>query len=231
MGTGLLADRHQGGVTAHQIQDLRGDQLVIEHHFGLLDLLQRLEGQQARIAGARPHQHHLADLALGLVQPLIEPAFGTLPVLLLDQTGEGIGGEGSLPETAAIRDGREQLLGLAAHPAGELRQPAQMAGQQTFEPLAQQPHQYRSLAAAGDGDHQRGSVYDGGEDEAGTHRVVHHIDEQAEPVGALVDEGIDLEIVGGGHHQLLARQMRWGETLGKVGETAGKFGKARLEFG
>ncbi len=105
VGTGLLADRDQGGITAHQIQDLRRDQLVIEHHFRLLDLLQRLEGQQTRIARARTDQHHLAHLALGLVEPVIEPGFGTLPILLFDKPCQGVGGKCPLPEAATIRNG------------------------------------------------------------------------------------------------------------------------------
>ncbi len=145
VGTRLLADRHQSRITAHQLEDLGGDQLVIEHHLGLLDLLQRLEGQQARIAGARPHQHHFPHLGLGLVQTLVQPALGPLPIFLLNQTGQGVGGKGALPEAATIGDGREHPFGFVAHPAGEFGQTTEMARQQALEPLAQQAHQYGAL--------------------------------------------------------------------------------------
>ena len=231
MGTGLLADRHQGGVTAHQVQDLRGDQLVIEHHFGLLNLLQRLEGQQARIPWARPHQYHLAHFALGFVQPLIEPALCPLPILFLNQTGEGVGGEGPLPEAAAIGERSEHPLGLDPHPARELGQSAQMAGQQALESLAQQTHQHRGLAAAGDGHHQGRAVDDRGEDKAGALGVVHHIHKEPELVGALIDEGVDLEAVGGSHHQDLAGQMGRVEASRHMGEATGKLMEVGLELG
>lgn len=67
MGARLLADRYQSGIAAHQIEDLGGDQLVVEHHFGLLNLLQRLEGQEARVTGARADQYNLAHFAFRLV--------------------------------------------------------------------------------------------------------------------------------------------------------------------
>ncbi|MNQ34838.1 hypothetical protein D3C85_483090 [compost metagenome] len=231
VGTGLLADRHQGGVTAHQVQDLRGDQLVIEHHFGLLDLLQRLEGQQARIPWARPYQHHFSHFGLGLVQPVIEPVLGPMPIGFLDQTGEGVGGKGALPEAAAIGERSEHPLGLDPHPARELGQSAEMAGQQALEPFAQQAHQHGRLATAGDGHHQGRTVDDGGEDKAGALGIVHHIDEQTELVGALIDQGIDLEIVGRRHHQDLASQMGRIEARRHMGEATGKLMEFGLELG
>ena len=231
VGAGLLADRHQGGIAAHQIEDLGGDQLVIEHHFGLLNLLQRLEGQQARIAGARPHQHHLAHFALRQVEAIVQPLLGPLPIFFLNQTGQGVGGKGALPETATIGDRREHPLGLVAHPAGELGQPTEMARQQALQTLAQQAHQHRRLAAAGDGHHDGAAIDDGGEDKAGALGVVHHVDEQTELVGALIDQGVDFEIVGSGHHQDLASQMGRGEALRQMGEAIGKLVEVGFQFG
>ena len=231
VGTRLLADRHQGGVAAHQVQDLGGDQLVIEHHFGLLDLLQRLEGQQARIPRARPYQHHFSHFGTGFVQSLVQPLLGTLPIGFLNQTGQGVGGKGALPEAAAIGEGGQHLLGPAAHPAGELRQTAKMAGQQALEPLAQQAHQHGGLAAAGDGHHDGAAIDDGGEDKAGALGVIHQVDEQTALGGALVDQGIDLEIVGRGHHQDLPCQVGRVETRRHMGEATGKFMELGLERG
>lgn len=231
MGAGLLADRHQGGIAAHQVQDLGRDQLVVEHHFGLLNLLQRLEGQQARIAGARPHQHHLAHFACRMVEAIVQPLLGPLPIFFLNQTGQGVGGKGALPEAATVGNGREHPLGLVTDPAGELGQPTKMARQQALQPLAQQAHQHRCLAAAGDGHHDGAAIDDGREDEAGTLGVIHHIDEQTQLVGTLINEGVDFEVVGRHHYQNLACQMGRSEALGQMGKTTGKFREFGFQFG
>ena len=102
VGSRLLADRHQSGIAAHQIEDLGGDQLVVKHHFSLLNLLQRLEGQEARIAGARADQHHFSYFAFRLIEAIAQPLLGTLPILFLNQAGEGVGSKGALPEAATI---------------------------------------------------------------------------------------------------------------------------------
>ncbi len=106
-----------------------------------------------------------------------------------------------------------------------------MAGQQTLESLAQQAHQDGGLATAGDGHHQGRAIYDGGKDETGTLGVIHHIDEQTQLVGTLIDQGVDFEIVGGGHHQQLTGQVRRGEALDQMGKTAGKFGEFGFNLG
>ncbi len=56
----LLADEDPLGIPAHQCHHFVGDQPVIDHHVRLLHLAQGVQGEQARIAGAGPHQHHLA---------------------------------------------------------------------------------------------------------------------------------------------------------------------------
>ncbi len=231
VGAGLLADRHQGGIAAHQVQDLGGDQLVVEHHLGLLDLLQRLEGQQARIAGSRPYQHHLAHFAFRIVEPLVQPLLGPLPIGFLNQTGQGVGGKRPLPEAAAVGNGGEHPLGPVAYPTGELGQAAEVARQQALEPLAQQAHQHRRLAAAGDRHHDGAAIDDGGEDKAGALGVVHHVDEQTELVGALIDQSVHLEVVGGGYHQDLAGQVGRGEALRQMGEATGKFMEVGFQLG
>ena len=106
-----------------------------------------------------------------------------------------------------------------------------MAGQQTLESLAQQAHQDGGLATAGDGNHQGRAIYDGGKDETGAFGVIHHIDEQTQLVGALINQGVDLEIVGGGHHQDLIGQMGRRKTLDQMSETAGKFGEFGFNLG
>ncbi len=230
VGACLLADRHQSSVAAYQIEDLGGDQLVVEHHFSLLNLLQRLESQEARIAGARADQHHLAHFAFRLIEAIAQPLLGPLPILFFNQASEGVGGKGALPEAATIGNRGEHPFGLVTHPAGELGQPAKMARQQALQPLAQQAHQHRRLAAAGDRHHQRRAIDDRGKDKAGTLGVIHHVDEQTQLVGTLIDEGVDFEIISRRHYQNLACQMGRGEALGKMGKTTGKFHKFRFKL-
>ena len=58
---GPLAHEYFFGFAAHKLQHLFGYQCVVQHHIGLLDALQRLEGQQACIARASANQRYLAN--------------------------------------------------------------------------------------------------------------------------------------------------------------------------
>ena len=90
-----------------------------------------------------------------------------------------------------------------------------MLGQQGFEFFPQQAGQHRGLAAGGDGHHQRRAVDDRRHDEAGAFRVIHHVGEDPRLIGALVDQGVHLAPIGGGHHQPLARQLLRREFTGQ----------------
>ena len=105
-----------------------------------------------------------------------------------------------------------------------------MAWQQALQPLAQQAYQHRRLATAGDRHHQRRAIDDRGEDKAGALGVIHHVDEQTQLIGTLINQCVDFEIVGRRHYQNLACQMGRGEALGQMGETTGEFRKFRFKL-
>jgi hypothetical protein len=82
---------------------------------------------------------------------------------------------------------------------GNLRHHAQPLRQQGFQPLAQQPRQYRRLAAAGNGDLDGVAVDNRGEDEVAAGGVVHRVHQQAAALRGLEHPLVQIGIVGGGH--------------------------------
>jgi hypothetical protein len=56
--SGRLADVEQPGALPDQIEHVVGDEAVVEHQVRRLDGPHRLEREQLRVTGPRPHQRH-----------------------------------------------------------------------------------------------------------------------------------------------------------------------------
>ena len=207
MRSSFLANTDTLGIATHQVQYLGRNQLIVEHHLGLLDLLQPLEGQQSRIARACAYQHYLAPYLLGGAQLFIQPdtGFGFAPTL--QQTQQAGGAQGSLPEAASLGDGGECRFHLATPLTGQTRQRPQMGGQQGLQTLAQQTGQHWRRPATGDGDHYGRAIYDGGEDKAGVSRIVYHIDPDLCLFGCLGHLTVNHLVIRRSNHQSLTGQM------------------------
>ena len=90
---GAFADEDTLGVAAHQRHDLFGDQPVVNHHVGLLDLLQPFQRQQAGIARPGAHQHHFTAIFRLFAEQLLELAFGQRGVVVGQRLRQPIVGE------------------------------------------------------------------------------------------------------------------------------------------
>ncbi len=150
-----LADENTLGVTAHQVEDGRRKQAVVQNHVRLLHQPQGAERQQIRIAGTGADQIDLAWRRLTRQQAL---QFCRGGGIVAAQGGLRTGSiEKPLPDRAALR----QFAGLGdARPLAmqKRRQPAVACRQPGLELLAQTPRQNRRRTAAGDRDLQRRAV-------------------------------------------------------------------------
>ncbi|MNO93190.1 hypothetical protein D3C76_847870 [compost metagenome] len=229
----LLADEDALGVAAHQRHHLVGDQPVIDHHVRLLHLAQGVQGEQTRIAGAGTDQHDFAVSLALLGKQAVGQLIGRGAIPPRQRLTEPVRPEQPLPEAAPLSHGGEARLDPLPQATGEGRHGAQMLRQQGFEFFPQQAGQHRGLAAGGDGHHQRRAVDDGRHDEAGACRVVHHIGKDPRLIRALVDQGVHLAPIGGGHHQPLARQLLRREFTGQPLDAAvgSQFRQLGVELG
>ena len=221
MGPSLLADADAFGIAANEVEHLRRHQLVIQHHLGLLDLLQPLEGQEPGITGTGPNQHNFPPLLLALGQLIGQPGATTRLIATLQQGGQARGGKCPLPVATTLADRVKSGLHLAAQLAGQTRQRAQVAGQQGFEPFAQQASQHGSGATTGDRHHDGRTIDDGGEDEAGARRIIHHVDPQTSRIGGGSHRRVDHFIIGSGNHQPLLRQLLGAEFAIQIMQSTG----------
>jgi hypothetical protein len=124
-----FADEHPVGIAAHQIHDVVGDQTVINHHVGLLDLLQPFERQQPGVAGAGANQHHFAAMIQRLRQQLLGGIRHGLPIVIGQRLRQPVVNKQLLPEASAFADGGKLLLHARAQMAGIAGQLAKMQGQ------------------------------------------------------------------------------------------------------
>ena len=246
---GALADIDALGLAAHEFEDFRRDQPVVEHDLGLLHQAQRAEGQQIGVAGAGADEIDLA-------------AFGRPP------RGEGLerfdqGGararhvarqrpladgavERLFPEAAArlrIAEPRPHRAASFLHQRG---QAAVARGNRRLEPGPQPPRQQRRGAAGGDGDEQGLAVYDRGQGEIALVRPLGDRDPDARRSGEGAGAGVRLGIAAGGDAERGAGEIfrlqrarhafaAPGARLGERFEIADEFGRegahprARLE--
>lgn len=73
MVSGSLADIEQPSMRRRQIQNIVGDEPIVEEEVGVLDHPQRLHRQQLRVAGPRPDQEHVPGAPPLLPRTLAAP--------------------------------------------------------------------------------------------------------------------------------------------------------------
>ncbi|MDR6353477.1 hypothetical protein Q3H58_000148 [Pseudomonas psychrotolerans] len=206
-----LADIDAIGIAPAHVEDGRGDQPVIEHHVSLLHQAQRTEGQQIRIAWAGTDQVDLTTEGFPFIRQLgFQQLLGDLGLagehLLGDLTLEHL-----FPKDAPRLDVGEARLDPGTEALRQLRQLTIGRRNPTLQLGAHQARQYRSIAAAGNGDHQRRAVDDGRKYNGTELGRVHGIDRQTQSLGIVGHRLVDHVIVGGGDHQAVP-----GKQVGRI---------------
>ena len=150
-----FADINALGITTTQFDNRRCHQAVIQHNIGLLHQAQGAECQQIRITRPCANQIHLAQGARGNAGNFLFQQ--TLTFLQL--TGEYAFGhlalEHILPEHPSLLHIGEEPFDLGTKTFGQTRQLAIGRGNPRLDLGANQPRQYRSIAATGNRHNQR----------------------------------------------------------------------------
>ncbi|CUI54064.1 Uncharacterised protein [Achromobacter sp. 2789STDY5608628] len=215
-----FAHRDAFGVAARQRHDVVADQPVVQDHVGLVQRAQRLQRQQAGIAGAGADQHHAA---LGRRQRLgqggLQRGFSVLRALLAQQAGHGA------VQQPVIEAAPRAQVGVAGADAlavafGQAGQAAQAVVEQGFDAFAQAPRQHRRHARRGNGDDDRRAVDDGRHLERRQFRIVHHVAEDAASPRGVGDRRVDAAVIGGGHRQPRAIKPGGVEAARQVADAA-----------
>src|SRR6516162_8558532 len=193
------------------IEHSRGHQLVVEHHIGVREGVERTQGQKIRIARAGADQKHRFGSAVAALASAVTIDRGHEPRLRLVGTPrENRLGNGTcddvLPKAARrqrARDGRKS----AAVSADQSSEVADAGGQQGLDQLAQPPRQDRRGSAGADRDHHLAAIDDGGKNERREVRPVDDIDGDAVAAGA----GGDLSV------ERVARRGNDGDGIAQIG--------------
>ena len=96
----------------------------------------------------------------------------------------------------------------------QLRKRAERLVEQRLDALAGEACQHRRGAAARDRDHQRRAIDDGRDDEAGALGIVDDVAEQVAGTSRRRDALVQRDVVGSGHHQRRAFELRFVEFRG-----------------
>ena len=175
----LLADVDAFGIAPHQFQNLRGNQVVVDHHVGLLHQAQGAEGEQVRVAGAAADQIDLAAWR-GVVGIGCQHLLQYVPCGLVFAPASTISAIGPCntfsQKMRRLAGSGNAVFDLVAEVLRKVRQASIGGRDEGFQLGAQEACQHRRSAAAGNRDDQRRAVDDGGHDEGAQIRVVHHID-------------------------------------------------------
>ena len=197
------ADRNARGIAAHAVENFRRDQFVVENDVGILQRAQRLDGEQIRIARAGADQRHPALGLAVCVAPAkadgigdrVQRVFGLVLAAGQHQRADRAV-DHALPEAAAQREfgnARMHRLAKAADEAGEI---ADARRQHRLDALAHAARHHRRSAAGADGDDDIAAIDDRGKDESRMREVVHHIDGQADRLGARRHRNADVAGAG-----------------------------------
>ena len=197
---GAFADTDQLGITAHQLENRRGHQMVVENHVRLLDRLQTTKGQQPGIARPGAHQNNFSRLAFGLIQLILQRLFRLRMIARHHQAGKAAGKD-AFPEAATRFGGRQTGFQMVAPVARRFRQPPEVRRQQRFNFLAQNTRQHRRFAAGGDRHQQRRTVDDRREDKRAQRLVIHHVDQPVARVSRRKHPLVKRLILRGRNHQ------------------------------
>ncbi len=197
----LLADKDPLGIPANKCQHLLRHQPVIDHHIRLLQLLQAVQGEQASIAGAGPHQGDVSLALLWLIEQRVDALFGCLllaPRQLACQ---------SLMAKAAPRNGGEPVCRYGLDPLAQLAR----QGSELAECCGSMASSFPAADGSVPAPRLRWrwppsgrAVDDGGHDGAAVGRRVHHVAEDLAPIRFVENLLVDLGLVGGGDHQPFA---------------------------
>ena len=123
-----FADEHPVSVATHQIHDVVGNQPVINHHVGLLDLLQTFEREQPGVTGTGANQDDLAAMLQRLRQQLLGGIRHRLPIVIGQRLRQPVVHKQLLPKAAAFAHAGKLLLNARAQMAGIAGQLAEMQG-------------------------------------------------------------------------------------------------------
>ena len=240
MVVGLLADVDPLGVAPRELEDVLGDEVVVEQDVGALHHLQRAQREQARVARAAADQVHHAGGRLvrvrGLRGAIAQHALERLYGLRL-AAGEHHLRDRALhhvfPEAAARVGLRVASFGGGAKARGERGEPTIGEGQQRFDQHAQLARQHRRCARSRDRDLQRRAVDDRRHDERRQGGVVGDIHRDTQRARGGGHGFVYRRIVGRGDGDLGADQVAGLEALRLVAQRAdqGELGEPRAKLG
>ena len=196
-----FADEHAVSIAAHQIHDVIRDQTVIHHDVRLLDLLETLQRQQARIAGTCAHQYHFTAMIQRLAQELFGRLFNGFGVLIGKGLRQPVVDKELLPEATAFAHGCEGLLHAGTQLPGVLGNLAKMLRQHGFQFFPQQTGKNGRAATGRYRNHQRRAVDNGWHDKARLFRRIHHVTEDAARFAGVADALVNVIVIRCGDGQ------------------------------
>ncbi len=153
--SGAFTDKDAFGIAAYQIQNLIGNQPVIDDDVCLLDQLQAFECEQSGIARTGTDQRYFTLLRKVCAKKRVGNLIRAFTVAVSQRLGQPFAVKKALPEVASGIEGAELLFHPIAQAARQLRQLTQMLRQHRLQFLPQQPRQHRRASTGRDGDHQR----------------------------------------------------------------------------
>ena len=146
---GTFADANLLRVTADQLANTVGDQVVIEHDIRILKNLEATQREQPGIARPGAHQNDLPARTAGVIQFVFEDLLRRRLVTGLHQAGKA-SAKHTLPEATAFRHAGQTRFQMVAPVAGLLRHTSEAGRQQRFDFFPQHARQHRGGAAGGD---------------------------------------------------------------------------------
>jgi len=100
----------------------------------------------------------------------------------------------------------------------EARERAETLGSKRLELLAHVPRQHRRVTRGAHRDHDRGTIDDGGKDEARQLRIIHYVDRHAPLACGGGDRGVGRAIIGRGDDRDRVQELCGGKFRGDVRE-------------
>ena len=205
---GVLAGVDPVRVPAHQIEDLVGDEAVVDHHVGLLEEAHGAKAEQIRIAGPRPHQKDLAGSRAGI--RLRQRLAQRVPRLPLPPGEHHLGdraAEDLVPEGAPLRGRPDPVPDLRPQLPPERGQTPEGGRDEGLQARPDEAGQHRRGPSGAHRRQHRGAVDDRGQDEVPPLGPRHRVREPPLPGRQTHDTGVERLVVGRGDHQPAAFEI------------------------
>ena len=201
MPSRLLADVDALGIAPHAIEHGRADQPIVEHDIGLLQQLQRAQGQKVRIAGPGADQVDLAARRRRRVRSCASSnasASAVCPANTLEAMPPA--NSWSQNRRRCSMSGSARWTRSRARPARRASSPS-FAGSSASSCAADAAHQGRRLPGTADRHDDRRAIDDRRHDARRGAAVIDHVDKNAPRGAGRRHRVIDRHLIGGGNRK------------------------------